>query len=234
MAIKIIAFDADDTLWHNEGFFREIEDKFCQLLQEYLPAHTVSRELLKIEIQNLPQYGYGIKAFMLSMIEAAIVVSNRTIPIPAIERIIDFGKEMMDKPVEIMEGVEEVLQSLKAKHRLVVATKGDLIDQERKLQRSGLMHYFHHIEIMSDKREADFQKLMKHLDVKPEEFIMIGNSLKSDVVPVLDLGGYAIHIPYHLTWEHEVIDAAIDHPHFRKASHIREVPDLIAGAFPRS
>ena len=127
------------------------------------------------------------------------------------------------KPVDVMEGVEDVLIALRATHRLVVATKGDLIDQERKLKKSGLMHYFHHIEIMSDKREADFQKLIKHLDVQPDEFLMIGNSLKSDILPVLNLGGHGVHIPYHVTWEHEVVDATIEHPNFRKATHISEI-----------
>jgi putative hydrolase of the HAD superfamily len=224
MSIKVIAFDADDTLWHNEMFFREVEDKFCQLLAEYLPAHTLTRELLKVEIDNLPKYGYGIKAFVLSMIETAIQVTDGKIPAHAIGSIITFGKEMMTQPVEVMDGVEEVLRVLNTRFRLVVATKGDLIDQERKLRKSGLMHYFHHIEIMSDKKEVDFQKLIRHLDIHPDEFLMIGNSLKSDILPVLQLGGHGIHIPYHVTWEHEVVDAKVEHPNFRKAQHISDIP----------
>jgi putative hydrolase of the HAD superfamily len=223
MNLKVIAFDADDTLWHNEIFFREIEEKYCQLLEEFLPAHTVSRELLKQEISNLSFYGYGIKSFMLSMIETAINITDKQIPVSAMETIIGFGKEMMMKPVDVMEGVEEVLTKLKPHYRLVVATKGDLIDQERKLKKSGLSHYFHHIEIMSDKKESDFEKLIRHLDIPPGQFLMIGNSLKSDVLPVLNLGGYGVHIPYHVTWEHEIIEANTDHPHFRKAQHISEV-----------
>ena len=134
---------------------------------------------------------------------------------------------MMMKPVEVMTGVEEVLSKLKQTHRLVVATKGDLIDQERKLKKSGLMHYFHHIEIMSDKKERDFEKLIRHLDVAPENFMMVGNSLKSDILPVLNLGGHAIHIPYHVTWEYEVVEATTDHPNFRKVQHIGEIMALI-------
>jgi putative hydrolase of the HAD superfamily len=223
MNLKVIAFDADDTLWHNEMFFREVEEKYCQLLGEFLPPHTVSRELLRVEIGNLDYYGYGIKSFMLSMIETAIHVTDGRIPIDAIETIVSFGKEMMMKPVDLMEGVEGVLNELKGHYRLVVATKGDLIDQERKLRKSGLAHYFHHIEIMSDKKESDFQKLIKHLDIRADEFLMIGNSLKSDILPVLKLGGHGVHIPYHVTWEHEVVDANTDHPNFRKAQHITEI-----------
>jgi putative hydrolase of the HAD superfamily len=225
--IKVLAFDADDTLWHNEIFFREIEEKFCQLLGEFLPPHTVARELLKQEIANLDYYGYGIKSFMLSMIETAIQVTDRRVPIEAIETILSYGKEMMMKPVDVMEGVEEVLAPLRSSYRLVVATKGDLIDQERKLKKSGLAHYFHHIEIMSDKKEADFQKLIQRLDILPKEFLMIGNSLKSDILPVLMLGGHGIHIPYHVTWEHEMIEAKDGHPHFMKAKHIREIVGLL-------
>jgi putative hydrolase of the HAD superfamily len=228
LPLKVIAFDADDTLWHNEIFFREIEEKYCLLFSEFLPPHTVSRELLKVEIKNLEFYGYGIKSFMLSMIETAIAITAGKVPSAAIETIVSFGKEMMMKPVEVMDGVSGVLDALRASYRLVVATKGDLIDQERKLRKSGLSHYFHHIEIMSDKKESDFEKLIRHLDVQPEEFLMIGNSMKSDILPVLNLGGHAIHIPYHVTWEHEMIEADTSHPNFRKAGHITDILSLLS------
>ena len=170
-----------------------------------------------------------LKGFMLSMIETAIRVTDRQIPVEAIETIVSYGKEMMMKPVDIMDGVEDVLKNLKSTHRLVVATKGDLIDQERKLKKSGLAHYFHHIEIMSDKKESDFQKLIRHLDIRPEEFLMIGNSLKSDIIPVLEIGGHGIHIPFHTTWAHEVVDSVIEHPKFRKAEHLHEIiPHLLS------
>lgn len=221
--LKVIAFDADDTLWHNEAFFQETEKKFFELLENYLPQHTTARELLKTEIDNLPLYGYGIKAFMLSMIETAMRVTNNTIPNEAIERIISYGKEMLNMPVEVMDGVEEVLNQLKVKYRLVMATKGDLLDQERKLKKSGLEKYFHHIEIMSEKKEDDFLKLIKHLDISPNEFVMIGNSLKSDVMPVLALGGYGFHIPYHITWAHERVDVTIEGDKFKQLESIREV-----------
>lgn len=232
MSIKVIAFDADDTLWINEPYFRETEDEFCQLMESYLPQHTVARELLQTEIKNLSLYGYGIKGFMLSMIETALTVSNNTIDISAIEKIIGFGKDLLARPIELLDGVEDVLGNLKEHYRLVVATKGDLLDQERKLKNSGIDHYFHHVEVMSDKQEADYRKLLKHLDIQPEQFLMIGNSLKSDVLPVLGMGGYAIHVPYHTTWEHERVDIHIDNPNFRQVATILEVlPLLYAPSF---
>jgi len=223
MSIKVIAFDADDTLWDNENYFQEIEKKFFVLMEEYLPQHSVARELLRIEIKNLPLYGYGIKAFMLSMIETAMAISNKTINVSAVEKIIGYGQELLQKPIEKLEGVDEVLENLKGRYRLVVATKGDLLDQERKLKKSGIEHYFHHTEIMSEKGEADFRKLIKHLDILPENFLMIGNSLKSDVLPVLNIGGHAIHIPYHVTWGHEKIEYEVNHANFRQVTSIKEI-----------
>ncbi|MEP7110388.1 MAG: HAD family hydrolase [Ferruginibacter sp.] len=223
MDIKVIAFDADDTLWINEPYFQETENKFCALLEDYLPHHTLVKELFKTEIQNLPLYGYGIKGFMLSMIETALRVSDNTLNIEVIEKAILSGKELLEKQIELLQGVEEVLKSLKGRYRLVVATKGDLLDQERKLKKSGLEHYFHHIEIMSDKQENDYLKLIKHLDIQPAAFLMIGNSLKSDVLPVLSIGGHAIHIPYHTTWAHEQVEHHVEHANFRQVHHILEI-----------
>lgn len=226
--IKVIAFDADDTLWENEPYFLETEKKLCALLEDFLPQHTTSQELFKTEIANLSLYGYGIKGFMLSMIETAIRVSDKTINNEIIEKIIQYGKELLAKPIELLDGVEEVLQTLKGKYRLVVATKGDLLDQERKLKKSQLEHYFHHVEVMSEKGEPDYIKLIKHLDIKPEEFLMLGNSLKSDIMPVLAIGGHGIHIPYHTTWAHEHVEYSIEHPNFKQVVRIKEIlPFLI-------
>jgi putative hydrolase of the HAD superfamily len=227
MELKVIAFDADDTLWANEPYFRETEQRFFEMFQDYLPQHTVARELLKTEIDNLPLYGYGIKGFILSMIETSMRISDKTIPLDVVEKIISEGKELLEKPVEIIEGVEEVLTILRRKYRLVMATKGDLLDQERKLKKSGLEHYFHHIEIMSDKKENDYRKLIKHLDIQSDQFMMIGNSLKSDTLPVLNIGGHAIHVPYHITWEHETVEAKIDHVNFRQAEKIADILTMI-------
>ena len=229
MPLKVIAFDADDTLWVNEPYFQETEKKFSALLEDYLPQHSIMQELFKTEMQTLSLYGYGIKGFVLSMIETALRVSNNNVSLDIIEKIIQYGKDQMERPIEMLDGMEEALNKLKKKYRLVVATKGDLVDQERKLKKSGLEHYFHHIEIMSEKQEVDYRKLIKHLDINPDEFLMIGNSLKSDVMPVLALGGHAIHIPYHTTWAHEVVDQTIEHPNFRQAEAIKDIlPDLLS------
>lgn len=229
MNIKVIAFDADDTLWVNEPYFQDTEKKFCALMEAYLPQHTLSRELLKIEIANLALYGYGIKGYILSMIEAAIKVSEGTISVETIDKIIGFGKELLNEPIELLDNVEEVLKALKGKYRIVAATKGDLLDQERKLKKSGLSHYFHHIEIMSEKGEEDYLKLIRHLDIQPSEFMMIGNSLKSDIIPVINIGGHAIHVPYHTTWAHEHVETKLEHKNFRYAEHLRDVLPLLPG-----
>jgi putative hydrolase of the HAD superfamily len=225
--IKVIAFDADDTLWVNEPYFREAEQKFCSLLEDYLPHHTVGQELFKTEIGNLPLYGYGIKAFMLSMIETILKVTEKTADISLIEKTIQIGQELLQKPVEVLEGVEEVLQKLNGDYRIVLATKGDLLDQERKLIKSGLEKHFHHIEIMSDKKLKDFEKLLRNLDCHPNNFMMIGNSLKSDVLPVLELGGTAIHVPYHITWAYEEVKHTIKHPDFYQVKNLGEVYGLL-------
>ena len=225
--IKVIAFDADDTLWVNEPYFREAEEEFGKLLEDYLPLHTIQKELFKTEIANLPLYGYGIKGFMLSMIETAISISANQLPLVAIEKIIALGKELLQKPIELIADIEMVLQELGKRYKLVMATKGDLLDQERKLINSGLEKYFHHIEIVSDKKEKEYRKLIKHLDIQPEAFLMIGNSLKSDILPVLNIGAHGIHVPFHTTWEHERIDTKIDHPHFRQLEQVKEVLDYL-------
>jgi putative hydrolase of the HAD superfamily len=228
MDIKVIAFDADDTLWVNEPYFRRTEEKFCNLFSEFLPAHDIERELLKTEIGNLGLYGYGIKGFVLSMIETALKVTDGQINTQAIEKILALGKELLNEPIELLEGVEQVLQTLQGKYRLVIATKGDLLDQERKLKKSNLSQYFHHIEVMSEKDDASYLKLVKHLDIQPNELLMIGNSLKSDIIPVLNIGGHAIHVPYHITWVHEMVENQVEHENFKSVSHIQEVLQYIS------
>ena len=204
--IKVIAFDADDTLWVNETYFREAEHEFAKLLSQYETENKIDQELFKKEIENLHFYGYGIKGFILSMIECALETSNYKINQKTIEAILNIGKEMLEKPIDLLDGVEEVLKKLQDKYKLIVATKGDLLDQERKLEKSNLLDYFHHIEVMSDKKEKDYLKLIKHLDIHPSELLMIGNSLKSDVLPLIEIGASAIHVPFHTTWAHEEVD----------------------------
>jgi putative hydrolase of the HAD superfamily len=228
--IKVIAFDADDTLWVNEPYFHQTERDFCNLLKDFGTEEEISKTLYNTEIQNLSNYGFGTKGFMLSMIETALKVSNNDVPQSILRQIIDLGKAQLNKDIELLPGVVEVLENLKKQdYRLIVATKGDLLDQERKLQKSGLEKYFHHIEIMSDKKESDYQKLIKHLDIESNDFLMIGNSLKSDILPILNLGGNAIYIPYHTTWVHEKMDESeLDKEHYHKVENIKKVLDLIA------
>ena len=221
--IKAIAFDADDTLWVNEPFFRQAEEEFCELMKDFLPAEECNKLLFEIEMQNLPLYGYGIKPFTLSLIEAAIRFSDGQVPIDRLQVLIERGKKMLQEPIELLDGIEETLKALSPNYRLVMATKGDLLDQERKLIKSGLEPYFHHIEIVSDKTELQYQKLVKHLDIRPEEFLMVGNSMKSDILPVLNIDSYAFHIPYHTTWIHEMVDGKVDHPKFRELENAREM-----------
>ena len=227
MNLKVIAFDADDTLFVNEPYFQETEQKFCALMSDYLSEQGLSQELFKTEVDNLHLYGYGIKGYTLSMIEAAMKISNNTLSVEAIEKIIVFGKELLQRPIELLDGVEETLKALKGKYKLIVATKGDLKDQQRKLHDSGLGIYFHHIEVMADKQEVNYEKLLKRLEIESKEFFMIGNSLKSDVLPVLAIGGYAVHVPYHTTWEHEKINHKVEHPNFRTLEKISDVLEIL-------
>lgn len=226
--IKIIAFDADDTLWVNEPYFQATEDKFCALLEDFLPHHMVSQELFKTEMQNLELYGYGVKAFILSMIETISRVTDNKASIELVYKTIQLGKGILEHPMELLEGVENLLNELYGRYRLVMATKGDLLDQERKLVKSGLEKYFHHIEIMSDKRIEDYQKLIKHLDCKPEDFLMVGNSIKSDILPVLELGAHAIHVPYHTTWAYEQVSQKIELPNFIQVNKISDIIQYIS------
>lgn len=224
---KIIAFDADDTLWHNEPYFDEAQDKFCELFGGYASKQELLRLILNHQITNLPLYGFGIKAFTLSMIESALELTNHSITGQNIEKVLHIGKDLLQKPVELLPNVISVLEELKGTHKLIVATKGDLKDQHRKLHESGIGAYFHHIEVMSDKTELDYEKMLTRLDCKPADFLMIGNSLKSDVLPVLNIGGHAIHIPYHTTWEYEQIDFEIENENFRAFEKITEVLQLL-------
>ncbi|TDP59929.1 HAD family hydrolase [Flavobacterium dankookense] len=220
---KIIAFDADDTLWHNEPYFDEAQAKFCELFADYASKQEILQLILSHQVKNLPLYGFGIKAFTLSMIDSALELTNHQISGQGIQKIIDIGRDLLQKPVELLSEVEDVLQQLKGKYKLVVATKGDLKDQHRKLHDSGIGHYFHHIEVMSDKKELDYEKMLGRLDTKPDNFIMIGNSLKSDVLPVLNIGGHGYHVAYHTTWEYEKIDFEIEHDNFKSLENITDV-----------
>ncbi len=223
--IKVIGFDADDTLWVNETYFREAEATFSKLLSKYETPNKIDQELFKMEISNLSIYGYGVKAFTLSMVEAALELSNYNISAKTIETILNIGKAMLEKPVELLDGVEVVLKTLSKKYKLILATKGDLFDQEQKLEKSGLTNYFHHIEVLSDKKEANYSKLLNHLDINPSEFLMVGNSLKSDILPLVSIGAQAIHIPFHTTWAHE--EASEDEKKGKIYKTINSLPEIL-------
>jgi len=225
--IKVIAFDADDTLWVNETYFREAEQKFAKLLSKYETLNKIDQELFKVEMHNLPLYGYGIKGFILSMVESALKLSNYKLSPKIIKEIIAIGKEMIDKPVELLDDVEQVLETLKPKYKIILATKGDLLDQERKLEKSGLTKYFHHIEVLSEKKEDNYKVLLSHLGISASEFLMVGNSLKSDVLPLLEIGAKAIHVPFHTTWAHEVVTNQGNNNDFKTVKKLNEILKLL-------
>ena len=222
-----IAFDADDTLWDNEIFFRESERQFCKLINSHNPNLT-DKEIMPVlfdnEVGNLSIYGFGVKSFVLSAIETAGKLLNNDVPYSIISSIVQIGRNQLMQPVTLLADVEDTLKRLKesGKYRLVVATKGDLLDQESKIKRSGLEQYFERSIIMSDKREDDYLKMIKSLNCKPEKLVMIGNSFKSDILPVVNLGGRGIYIPYHTTWAHEVVDT-IEH---ERIVEIKRLGDL--------
>ena len=225
--IKVIGFDADDTLWVNETYFREAEERFAELLEPYETKNKIDQELFKMEIRNLELYGYGIKGFMLSMIESALELSNNEIPQATILKLLDIGKNMISHPVDILEGVEEVLEKLNGKYRLIVLTKGDLLDQERKLDRSKLSDYFHHVEVLSDKKEKNYKDLLEHLEIPTNEFLMIGNSLKSDVLPLINIGASAVHVPFHTTWQHEEVAVPVNKSGYITVQKLTDVLDYL-------
>lgn len=224
--IKVIAFDADDTLWVNEPYYQEAEHTFRKWMSEFTDPGLVSEQLFATEIKNLQVYGYGAKGYTLSMIETAINISQGQVSAGRIADIIRLGQSLVDRKIELLHGVDKVLPILKPHYTLVLATKGDLLDQERKLERSGLDRWFHHIEIMSNKREEDYRRLLRRLEIDCNEFLMVGNSLKSDVLPVLAVGGHAVWIPYHTTWQYEEIQPG--HPHgYTELHDLDQLPALL-------
>lgn len=204
--IDAIAFDADDTLWHNEPIFQATEAQFAEMLAAYHPAEWVRERLFATEMKNLGHFGYGIKGFILSMIETALDLTESRITGAEVRRIVDWGHEMLHHPVELLEGVRETIQALSGDYRLMLLTKGDLFDQESKLARSGIGEHFHAVEIVSKKDAAAYRAIMQRHAVAPEQFVMVGNSLRSDVLPALEAGARAVHIPYFTTWAHEHLD----------------------------
>jgi putative hydrolase of the HAD superfamily len=205
MPTTVVGLDGDDTLWHNETRFKLTQAELRELLQRHVPDADVEKHLAEMEMKNLGIYGYGVKAFTLSMIETAIELTDRRIPAADIDVILGWGKRMLMEPTELLPGVEEALRELSLRYDLLVITKGDLFDQESKLARSGLAELFLGVEILSEKNVNSYRGVLKRRGIKPEEFVMVGNSLRSDVLPVLELGARAVHIPYAVTWHHEEV-----------------------------
>lgn len=226
--IKVIAFDADDTLWNNEPFFRNAEHKLCQILAPYGTEEELSARIFDVEMANMPDYGYGAVAFTMSLIESAIKISNGEIPANKIGEIIEIGRQLVRLDATPLEGVFETLQALKStgKYKLVVFTKGELLTQENKLKRSRLLPFFDRVFIVTDKQEADYRKLCQDMEIKPEELLMVGNSLKSDILPALNIGAIAIHIPYEIMWQHEIIDH-FEHERMQQVDNIREIISML-------
>lgn len=201
--IKVISFDADDTLWQNENLFRKAEQDFCRLMTPYTTKDDALRILWQAEVKNIPLYGYGIKAFTLDMIEAALKISKNKITAKEIQKIIAIGNKIIKSPIVLFKGAEQTLKTLSRKYKIIVTTKGDLLEQESKVYRSGLKKYLRHIEVMSEKDKKSYARLLKELNIKPKEFLMVGNSVKSDILPVLALGANAVFIPSKFTWFYE-------------------------------
>ncbi len=226
--VTTIGFDADDTLWQNETFYRITQDRFADLLADYTEPDPLHARLLEAERRNLGHYGFGIKGFMLSMIETAIEVTEARVPAPVIAEILAAGQEMLAHPIELLPQVEETVRRLAEDHTLVLITKGDLLDQERKLAQSGLGELFDAVEIVSDKREAVYARAFTTHGDGPERAMMVGNSMKSDVIPALAAGAWGVFVPHGLTWELEHAAAPEGHPRFREIDTLGRVIDLVA------
>ena len=224
-AIEVIAFDADDTLWHTESLFVFTQQRFREMLAPYHDAAWIEKRLFETEVRNLELFGYGIKGFTLSMIETAIELSEGRIGGAEIQQIIDAGRAMLEAPVDLLPGVRRALFVLSRRYRLWLITKGDLFDQESKIARSRIADRFEYIEVVSEKTPEVYRQLLAARGVAPERFLMVGNSLRSDVLPVVEIGGWALHIPYHLTWEHEAVaDERANRVGYGVLSEIAELP----------
>ncbi|MDT8857070.1 HAD family hydrolase [Paracoccaceae bacterium Fryx2] len=224
----LIGFDADDTLWQNETFFRLTQDRFARLLADHADPDHLHDRLLAAERRNIGHYGFGIKGFVLSMIETAIEVTDQRVPAPVIAEIIAAGREMLDHPIELLPHAREAVTALARTHRVLLITKGDLMDQERKLAQSGLGDLFHAVEIVSHKTPATYATIFARHGSGPEQALMVGNSLRSDVLPVIEAGGWGVHVPHGLTWALEAADPPLGHPRFHALPDLGGLAALVA------
>ena len=224
--LTTIGLDADDTLWHNEKHFHFTQAMFADLLKDHAPPAQIAERLLSAEKKNLAFYGFGIKGFTLSMIETAIEVTDGKVSSSTLKTILDAGRDMLHHPVELLPHVADTLEALAANYKLVLITKGDLFDQERKVAASGLGDFFAGIEIVSDKQPATYDRIFRQLGSGPETSLMAGNSLKSDVIPALHAGAFGVHVPHEFAWAHEHAEPP-DHPRFKTIEHLGLLPDLV-------
>ncbi|MEI8178599.1 HAD family hydrolase [Aestuariivirga sp.] len=227
-AISTIGFDADDTLWQNETFFRMTEQRFTELLSEHGAHEVISAKLLEAERRNLRFYGFGVKGFTLSMIETAVEVTNGEVSASVIAEILGFGRQMLQNPVETLPHAKETLDALAGRYRILLITKGDLFDQERKLAQSGLGDYFSAVEIVSDKTPQTYERIFTRHGDGPQRAVMVGNSLKSDVVPALRAGSWGVYVPHELTWVLEHAEAPEAEPRFRRIADLGALPGLLS------
>lgn len=226
--VDLVGLDADDTLWHNEPLFTSRREQFCALLSRYEPRGIPDEVLYAVEMRNLRHFGYGVKGFVLSMIETAIEITGGRVESQDVQQIIGWGREMLATPIQLLDGVAEAIESLAQHHRLVLVTKGDLLDQETKLARSGLGGSFQAIEIVSDKTPDVYRRVLARHRVEPERFVMVGNSLRSDILPVVQVGAHAVYVPYEMSWIHErVPNEALADAKFHEIPHIRDLPPLL-------
>jgi len=224
--IDLIAFDADDTLWGNENYFYQTQNEYAQILSDYGCKEAVLDRLHSTEIKNLKLYGYGVKSYTLSMIEAALSLSFREVPGELVAKILALGAKMLTEPVQPMNHVQQVLEKLSQSHDLITITKGDLLDQNRKMKKSGLIEYFSDVIVVSEKNDEAYKQIIAGRQVKAENFLMVGNSMKSDILPVLNIGGYGAHVPYQYTWEHEKLDEPVEHEKLFELKDMKEILDL--------
>jgi putative hydrolase of the HAD superfamily len=221
MVLDLIAFDADDTLWQNETHYLRTRERFKELLSGYINVDHLEEQLNQVELENLAYFGYGIKSFILSMLQTAGQLTSGCITATDMLQIVQYAKDMLDTPVELLPGVQKVIQQISQNFDLMIITKGDLLDQRRKLAHSGLEGYFKWVEVVTDKTPEVYRELFETHHIDPGRFLMIGNSLRSDILPVINLGGQAVYIPYHLTWSHEH-----DIDHFETKNGYHEIGDI--------
>ena len=227
MSVEVVGLDGDDTLWHNESFFSITHGHFAELLADHADPAALGRQLDDVQRRNLALYGYGAKAFTLSMIETAIEVTGGTLPVADVQVILDLGRDLLRHPVELLDGVAEALDAL-GDRRLVLITKGDLFHQDAKVAGSGLGDRFERVEIVSEKDERTYRRLIAELGVAPERFVMVGNSLRSDVVPVVAIGARAVHVPFEIEWDHEAVpEHELPASGWWRGDSLKELPDLL-------